>query len=92
TRKIWRSAGTVHAAIIEVSFPNAMEDLARTTGHLTPALLLAELAKMKTVPPKVYITHPKPQYIRQIRKEIATIRKQRGIAIKILKDGESYRV
>lgn len=92
TSRIWRSAGNVDAAIVEVSFPNAMEDLARTTGHLTPDLLVSELAKMKAVPPKVYVTHPKPQYIHRIRKEISAIRRRSGMDIKILKDGESYRV
>ena len=67
----WRHTADVHAAIIEVSFPNEMEKLARMTGHLTPDLLKAELEKMVRTPARVYVTHPKPQYIRQIRKEIS---------------------
>ena len=92
TERIWRHAADVHAAIIEVSFPNGMEKLAQMTGHLTPDLLKAELEKMKRIPATVYVPHPKPQYIHRIRREISAIRKRSGMDIKILKDGESYRV
>lgn len=92
TERIWRHAADVHAAIIEVSFPNDMKKLARMTGHMTPDLLEAELEKMQRTPAKMYVTHPKPQYIRQIRKEIAAMRKKTGVAIEILKDGETYKV
>ena len=92
TERIWRYAGIVHAAIIEVSFPNEMEKLALTTGHLTPNLLEAELGKMKRIPEKIYVTHPKPQYIRQIRKEISAMGKKTGATVEILKDGETYKV
>lgn len=89
TDEIWKTRGRPDAVIVEVSFPNAMEALARKTGHMTPALLLAELAKMKTPPGRIFITHPKPQYIKQIRKEIARLGMPQ---IEILQDGKTYRV
>lgn len=89
TDEIWKTRGMLNAIIIEVSFPNAMEALARKTGHMTPAMLVAELAKMKTLPRRIFITHPKPQYIKQIRKEIARLGMQQ---IEILQDGKTYRV
>jgi cAMP phosphodiesterase len=36
----------LRAMALEVSFPTRLEGLARRTGHLTPALLLGELAKL----------------------------------------------
>jgi len=87
TEAIWKAPGRLDAAIIEVSFPNAMAGLALKTGHLTPELLVAELQKIKTLPGKIFVTHPKPQYINQIRKEIARIGAKQ---IKMLQDGKSY--
>jgi len=89
THEIWKTKGKLDAVIIEVSFPNALEALAIKTGHLTPGMLVAELAKMQTFPGRVFITHPKPQYIKQIRKEIARLGMQQ---IEILQDGKSYRI
>ena len=72
TDEIWGSTSkTIHAAIIEVSMPDSMEEMAIMTGHLTAGLLGKEISKMKNVPEKIYITHPKPQYIDTIMKEIA---------------------
>lgn len=89
TAAIWKAPGTPDAIIIEVSFPNAMAELAEKTGHMTPAMLVQELAKMRALPHKVFITHPKPQYIKQIRKEVARLGMQQ---IEILQDGKSYRI
>ncbi|MGC2063205.1 MAG: 3',5'-cyclic-nucleotide phosphodiesterase [Thermodesulfovibrionales bacterium] len=89
TDEIWKTRGKLNAVIIEVSFPNALEALARKTGHMTPALLVAELAKIRILPDRIFITHPKPQYIKQIRKEIVRLGMQQ---IEILQDGKSYRI
>jgi ribonuclease BN (tRNA processing enzyme) len=89
TSAIWKSPEKVDTAIIEVSFPNDMEALAKKTGHMTPAMMIGELRKMKTGPGKVLITHPKPQYINQIRKEIRQIRQWN---IELLQDGKTYRI
>lgn len=89
TDKIWNTSSNPDAIIIEVSFPNALAELAEKTGHMTPALLIAEIAKLKTVPEKIFITHPKPQYITQIRKELARIGMKQ---IEMLQDGKSYRI
>lgn len=89
TGNLWGKTGRLDAVIIEVSFPDKMEALAAKTGHLTPGMLLAEMAKMGELPGKIFITHPKPQYIKQIRKEIARIGMRR---IEMLQDGRSYRI
>lgn len=89
TDKIWKAAKGINCAIIEVSFPNRMEELAVMTGHLTPELLIKEINKMKDLPEKILITHPKPQYLKQIKKEIEALHVKN---IEILKDGEMYEI
>ncbi len=89
TDAIWKAAKGIHCAIIEVSFPNRMEDLAIMTGHLTPKLLLKEIEKMEDPPEKILITHPKPQYFQQIKKQIEALHIKN---IDILTDGETYEI
>jgi ribonuclease BN (tRNA processing enzyme) len=89
TDEIWHMAPSPDAVIVEVSFPNAMGTLARKTGHLTARLLAAELRKIKDFQGRVFVTHPKPQYISRIRKEIRGIT---GGGIEMLKDGRVYQI
>jgi ribonuclease BN (tRNA processing enzyme) len=75
--------------IIDVSFPNSMRELAIKTGHLTPELLKDELATINPGPGHVYITHPKPQYLNTIKKQLAALRMKN---LTMLKDGDTIRV
>jgi len=64
TDRLWELAAGVEnlrAVFIEVSFPDAMSELARVSAHLTPSLLAAEVAKL---PPGVEViaVHIKPRY------------------------------
>jgi cAMP phosphodiesterase len=75
TTELWRLANhtaRLDAIIAEVSFPNRLRDLALVSGHLTPALLQAELAQL-TVRPAVYAQHMKPQYLSEIVSELAAL-------------------
>lgn len=92
TDAIWKTPLNIDAIIVEVSFPNSMEALARKTGHLTARLLKTELAKMRMLPQKIFITHPKPQYIKQISKEIKAVGEKGKLKIRILKSGDVYEV
>lgn len=87
TNTIWEKAGKtkIHCAIIEVSFPNRMEAMALKIGHLTPELLKKELKKIRIIPDRIFITHPKPQNIKTISAEIKRLRIPN---IRILKDRE----
>ncbi|MEW6214236.1 MAG: 3',5'-cyclic-nucleotide phosphodiesterase [Nitrospirota bacterium] len=89
TDTIWKAAKGINCAIIEVSFPNRMEEVAIKTGHLTPGLLMKEINKMENLPEKILITHPKPQYFKQIKMEIEALHVNN---IEILKDGEMYEI
>lgn len=73
TQGIWKNFRGYHvkAVIVEVSFPNELESLALASGHLTPALLEREIAKMATLPEKLYISHIKPHYRAAIEKQLA---------------------
>ncbi len=87
----WKKVGNrkLHCLIIDVSFPSSMRDMALKTGHLTPELLKEELMKMQQMPEKVYITHPKPQYFKTIKREIDRLKMKN---IRILKEGEIIRL
>jgi ribonuclease BN (tRNA processing enzyme) len=87
TFDIWKYCSGVDALIVEVSFPNNMESLALITKHLTSSMLIDELAKIDTLPKRILITHPKPQYYDIIRSEIECL----GIeGIELLHDGSVY--
>ncbi|HEY3307379.1 MAG TPA: 3',5'-cyclic-nucleotide phosphodiesterase [Desulfuromonadaceae bacterium] len=87
TVEFWNHVSDVDALIIEVSFPNSMESLALLTKHLTCSLLIAELEKIKVLPKRILITHPKPQYYEIIKNEIKSLGMQQ---IELLHDGAIY--
>ena len=91
TETTWRKLGKpqIHCLIIEVSFPNRMEEIAITTGHLTPRLLEKELSKIEVMPERIFITHLKPQFYRTIKMEIQKLRVGN---ITLLKEGQIIRV
>jgi ribonuclease BN (tRNA processing enzyme) len=87
----WKKVGEkrLQCLIIEVSFPNRMEEIAIKTGHLTPLLIKKELSKMKFIPEKIYITHMKPQFFSATKNEILKL----GIKnLRLLWDGETIEV
>lgn len=88
TSDTWRKLGTkkIHCLIIDVSFPDSMQKIALTTGHLTPSLLNKELFKFRNKPEKICITHIKPQYYSVIKRELETLRIKN---LKILHEGET---
>lgn len=75
TTELWRVANRIaklDAVVVETSFPNRFGDHAVRTGHLTPELLRAELAKLK-IQAAVYAQHMKPQYFSEIVGELAAL-------------------
>lgn len=70
----------VRHLIIECSFPNAFENLALKTGHLTPALLEAELRQLKGSP-EILATHMKPMGRDEVLKEISALSTPHDIGI-----------
>jgi ribonuclease BN (tRNA processing enzyme) len=91
TTGTWKKIGKrkIHCLIIDVSFPDAFEELAIRTGHLTPRLLRTELSKMAFPPDRVFVTHTKPRYRKAIEVEI---RKMKIDGMRLLRDGETIPV
>lgn len=89
TDEIWSYCSGIDALIVEVSFPDSMEELAQLTKHLTASMLVKELAKIDVLPKRILITHPKPQYYERIRSEVECM----GIAgVELLHDGYEYQI
>ena len=92
TEEIWRVAGQdpVRAVFVETSLPDAREDLARLTGHLTPADLAGELSKLgRANRPQIYLYHMKIQYLNEIQREITLLENEN---IHVLSDGQIIRI
>jgi len=89
TDRLWRAMGRVDALVVEVSFPDSLEPLALTAGHLTPGLLARELEKPAELPPKILVTHPKPQHREAIERELAALAIP---GLRILGDGSCFEV
>jgi cAMP phosphodiesterase len=87
----WEKIGNtqIHCLIIDVSFPNSMEEMAIKTGHLTPNLLREELLKIRPQPEKIFITHIKPQFLKIVKTELKKLRMKN---LKILNDGDIIRI
>lgn len=75
----------IHCLIIDVSFPDSMEDLAIQTGHLTPRLLKRELLKIKHLPEQICVTHRKPQFLKSIKADLERLKIKH---IRMLNDGD----
>ncbi|MBI5410429.1 MAG: 3',5'-cyclic-nucleotide phosphodiesterase [Nitrospirae bacterium] len=77
TEEIWRVAAqepTLKAAFIETSFPDEMEELARASKHLTPALLAREFQKIGRPDLPVYVYHLKPRFRLDIKRQLARLK------------------
>jgi len=87
----WLKIGTkrIHGLIMEVSFPNRMGKMAILTGHLTPKLFKEELSKINPLPDMIYITHPKPQFFKTIKRELEKLNIKN---LRLLRDGETIRL
>jgi len=88
---IWIEANKsrrLKALFIETSFPNAYNELALSSGHLTPSLLAGELTKLRRKIP-IYLTHYKRQFIDEIEREVRQISDHR---ITICQVGETITI
>ncbi len=90
TERIWelaRGIKNLKAIFTEVSFPNALKGVAKSSDHHTPMSMKAELTKMPPNIP-VVLTHLKPNYRAVILKELSELNEKR---LRVLeKDGEVF--
>jgi len=60
----------IKSVVFECSFPSSMENLAKSSKHLTPKLLFGSMKELKRKDLNIYINHIKPAFINTIVKEI----------------------
>lgn len=87
TPGLWREIGQPDALIVEVSFPNQLEELALKTGHLTSTLLAAELDLLPQRPERIFVTHLKTFHAPRILEEISALDIP---GLMILQDGQQF--
>ncbi len=90
TEEFWQVVNRikhVDALFIEASFPNSMESLAEVSGHLTPAGVGRELAKLSNNHLDVLAVHLKPTYRDLIVKEISELDKPK---VQVMQPGREY--
>jgi len=84
-----KMATNLRAVFWEVSFPNRMENIALSSGHLTPLLLENELKKIKNLNIPVYVFHIKPGVFDETVNEIKKIK---NFNIKIVKQDQKMEI
>jgi phosphoribosyl 1,2-cyclic phosphodiesterase len=75
----------VRVLALEVSYPDRLSEMARIAGHLTPALLGAEIEALGGTQAEIWIHHLKPALRDETVREIALLGLPR---LRILEDGE----
>ena len=87
TGEIWTLANrTPHlgAVLIEVSFPDGLEEVARASAHMTPSMVASELDKLERRDIPIYVFHMKPKYKETIVRELGGLL---GNRVQVLEEG-----
>jgi ribonuclease BN (tRNA processing enzyme) len=77
TEEFWRALDRLprlDALFVEASFPDSMRELAQVSGHLTPATLAEELAKLSRAPPDILVVHIKPSFRETVLSELEALK------------------
>lgn len=91
TDALWSEAsrrGNVRVVFLEASFPEALADLARASGHLTPPLFAAEMRKLERGPKYIAI-HIKPGHYETVCRELRALDDAR---IEVALPGSPYEI
>ena len=89
TQRFWEVVNKIKklkAVITETSFPNALQDLANVSGHLTPATLEPELRKLQRDVP-VFLYGAKPKHLKVDPPELAALKRKN---LRMLVQGKTY--
>ncbi len=94
TAAIWEAANrrrNLKAVFIEASFPERLRAVAGKSGHLTPRLVISEIAKLaarhRDLP--VYLYHMKPWHLDEVAREVGALGDGR---IRMLAPGQEIEV
>ncbi|MDX1763827.1 MAG: 3',5'-cyclic-nucleotide phosphodiesterase [bacterium] len=88
TEEIWElGKKTPHlgAVLIEVSFPDGLEDVARASAHMTSSMMASEVDKLQKRDVPIYIFHMKPRHKQAIVKELDGLLKN---PVQVLEEGQ----
>ena len=77
--KIIELRTNIQNVVLECSFPNSMQKVAKDSKHLTPELLFRQLKSCKRDDFQLYINHVKPTYRKIIKDEIEQYRGEREV-------------
>lgn len=81
---LWDALSSPDLLVVEMTYPSRLTEVARSRGHLTPALLREELLRVarpgRKLPPVVAI-HLMPQMEGEIREELARLASELGVEI-----------
>jgi cAMP phosphodiesterase len=87
TDKLWKvlnQTPTLKALLVETSFPNALQQLADVSGHLTPRTLQSELDKFDHKGCSVLVYHLKPAFVQPLKRELAQL------PVEVLELGDTF--
>ncbi len=71
--RIWEEINknlNIKAILLECSFPDKFDDLAKTTRHLTPKLIAEELKNLNRNNISIFLYHLKPIFLKEIKRDI----------------------
>ncbi len=88
TSRFWKTVNAqrrLGALLVELSFPNALQELADASGHLTPRTLAGELAKLERNGFPVLLYHLKPAHAATLRREVARLARP---GLRVLRRGD----
>ena len=69
---------------VDITFPDCLNDLAKTTGHLTPSRLREELLAViaeGATPPRIVAVHISPQHQDELARELEDLSREIGVRI-----------
>ena len=79
--------------VIEVTFPNRLENISRDASHLCPKMLAKELKEFRRINdylPDIVLIHLSPQFEKEIEEEIKEVAKELMHPINIADEGEKF--
>jgi ribonuclease BN (tRNA processing enzyme) len=90
TSRFWKKVNAqprLRALLVELSFPNALQDLADLSGHLTPRTLAGELEKLDRNGFPVLLYHLKPAHVAELKREVARLALPN---VRVLRRGDTF--
>jgi ribonuclease BN (tRNA processing enzyme) len=90
TDELWAEANRrakIDAVFIEASLPDEMAELAKISGHLTPAALAGEVGKLRHTDFDVLAVHIKPNHREEVARQLAALN---GTRVTVMEPGRDY--